>query len=116
MLASRDSELNRYLQEVQSSGASLATFKNKRAYCTEYLRFCQATAIDGASPEAVAKYASLIWSNAATDRTISSKVGEVLKWCRWLEQEKALPKGVSFHAITTGNILKKLRQDGPPRR
>ena len=105
-----NSLLEKYLAEVQGAGAAPATVKNKRAYCSEYLRF--AAEVSGGnpptkmSPQLMRAFADSLWKRRATRRTVASKVGEVIKWGRWIEANHPEVGIRSLTSVVTEEIVK----------
>lgn len=108
-------ELTEYLDDARQLGVTSATYKNKQAYCTGFLRTFSAAAATP-RPRDVEKYARAMWLGMATERTIMCKVSEVISWCRWLESRKPITRKGTFEKITAADILEHLKEKHPLRR
>lgn len=111
-------ELETYLIELRQGGASDATVQNNNGYCKSYLKFCESTnpafAVRDITTESVQAFTESLWERKFTEKTITSMVGGVIKWCRWLAaHEKA---SSSFKDLKASALLTVVREGKPLRR
>lgn len=105
-----------YTEAISTSGASSATVKNRTSYCQQFIDFCKDNpSLDSGdlpTKKHLEAFASGLWRARATDTTIKSKLGESVRFVRWLHERALAPVPV----IVTGDIFKEIKEQNPFRR